>query len=106
MVGARDSWYPHLGDAADFATYDLTMRWPRKLQLVATGVKSDERVDGDFRGARWQTQKPVPVAGFNLGEYASATVAAGRYSVDVYANHELEQSLHSRPKPNFRTRQR
>jgi Peptidase family M1 domain len=96
VVGARDSWYPHLGDAADFATYDLTMRWPRKLQLVATGVKLDERVDGDFRVARWQTQKPVPVAGFNLGEYASATVAAGRYSVDVYANRELEQSLNSR----------
>jgi hypothetical protein len=96
VVGARESWYPHLGDTADFAIYDLTMRWPRKLQLVATGVKLSERVDGDFRMARWQTQKPAPVAGFNLGEYASTSVAVGRYSVDVYANHELEQSLHSR----------
>ncbi|HEY8715395.1 MAG TPA: hypothetical protein VIM00_08425, partial [Candidatus Acidoferrum sp.] len=28
FVSARDSWYPHLGDAADFAAYDLSMRWP------------------------------------------------------------------------------
>ncbi len=34
VVGARDSWYPRLGDTADFAPYELTMRWPRKMQLV------------------------------------------------------------------------
>ena len=42
FVSARESWYPHFGDSADFAAYDLTMRWPRKLRLVATGTKLDE----------------------------------------------------------------
>lgn len=93
FVNARESWYPHLGDSADFSIYGLTMRWPRKLRLIATGDKIDEREDGEFRIGHWQTAKPVSVAGFNLGEYASTTVTASNYSIDVYANHQVEQEL-------------
>jgi len=93
FVGARESWYPHLGDNAEFALYDLSMRWPRKLRLVATGTKLDEREDGDFKLGHWKTEKPIAVAGFNLGEYASASVSSANYSVDVYANRQLEQEL-------------
>ena len=95
-VGARESWYPHFGDAADFSDYELTMRWPRRLRLVATGSKLDERDDGDFRVGHWRTEKPASVAGFNLGDYAFASLAAGTHSVDVYANRMLEQALHNR----------
>lgn len=96
FVGARESWYPHLGDAAEFATYDLTIRWPRKLRLVATGSKLDEHEEGDFRIGHWKSEQPIPVAGFNLGEYASASVASGGHSVDLYANRELEENLKNR----------
>jgi Peptidase family M1 domain len=96
FVGARESWYPHLGDAAEFANYDLTMRWPKKLRLIATGAKLDEREEGDFRVGHWKTDKPAALAGFNLGEYASATVTATNYSIDVYANRQLEQELSRR----------
>jgi Peptidase family M1 domain len=95
-VGARESWYPHFGDAADFADYDLTMHWPRRLRLVATGVKLDEREDGDFRVGRWHTEKPASVAGFNLGDYAFASLSAEGHSVEVYANRILEQALNNR----------
>ena len=96
FVGARESWYPHLGDPADFATYDLTIRWPRKLRLVATGSKLDEREEGEFRVGHWKTEKPMAVAGFNLGEYATSSVASSGHSIDVYANRELEENLKSR----------
>jgi hypothetical protein len=95
-VGARESWYPHFGDAADFADYELTMHWPRRLRLVATGSKVDEREDGDFRVGHWRTEKPASVAGFNLGDYAFASLAAGAHSVEVYANRMLEQALSNR----------
>jgi hypothetical protein len=95
-VGARESWYPHFGDAADFSDYELTMHWPRRLRLVATGVKLDEREDGDFRVSHWRTDHPASVAGFNLGDYAFASLAAGTHSVDVYANRTLEQALNNR----------
>jgi hypothetical protein len=96
VVGARDSWYPHLGDTADFAQYQLSMRWPRRMQLVATGTKLDERVDGEYRLGHWRTEHPISVAGFNLGEYASAAVTAPSYSVEIYANRQLEQELSNR----------
>ena len=96
FVGARESWYPHLGDSSEFAAYDLTMRWPRKLRLIATGSKLEEHEDGDFRVGHWKTDKPASVAGFNLGEYASASVASAGHSIDVYANRQLEQSLRNR----------
>ena len=96
FVGARESWYPHFGDSADFAAYDLTMRWPRKLRLVATGAKIDEHEEGDSRVGHWKTEKPVSVAGFNLGEYASSSVTYSNYSIDVYANRQVEQQLAKR----------
>ncbi len=96
FVGARESWYPHLGDSAEFSSYDILLRWPRKLRLIATGSKLEEHEEGEFRAGHWKTEKPMSVAGFNLGEYASASVASGAHSVDVYANRELEEDLRKR----------
>jgi hypothetical protein len=93
FVGARESWYPHFGDSAEFSDYDLLLRWPHKLRLVATGSKLEEHEEGDFRVGHWKAEKPISVAGFNLGEYASASVAAGTHSIEVYANRELEADL-------------
>jgi hypothetical protein len=96
FVGARESWYPHLGDQADFASYDLTMRWPRHLKLVATGAKIDEQIAGDFRVGRWRSEKALSIAGFNLGEYASNSITTESRTIDVYANRQLEQALSNR----------
>jgi len=95
FVGARESWYPHFGDSAEFSTYDFLFRWPRKLRLVATGSKLDEREEGDFRVGHWKTEKPMSVAGFNLGDYASASVASGTNSIEIYANRQLRRNCRS-----------
>lgn len=99
FVGSRESWYPHFGDASDFSLYDLTIHWPKRLRLVATGDKSDERDDGEFRVAHWTTPQPVSEAGFNLGEYAVSSLSSADRSIDVYANRQLEQSLLNRLSP-------
>jgi len=96
FVGARESWYPHLGDSAEFSAYDFLLRWPRKLRLIATGAKVEEHEEGEFRVGHWKTEKPMSVAGFNLGEYASASVASAAHSIDVYANRQLEEDLRKR----------
>ena len=95
-VGARESWYPHSGDASEFATYDLTFRWPKHLRLVATGEKSGEHEEGDFQVARWKCDIPVSQAGFNLGEYALTSLSSGNHVVEVYANKLLEQAIVAR----------
>jgi hypothetical protein len=93
FVGARESWYPHLGDTAEYANYELTLRWPRKLKMAATGTKLDEKEEGDFRVGHWRTEKPTALAGFNLGDYAVVTASTDAPSIDIYANHQLEQAL-------------
>ncbi len=96
FVGARESWYPHLGDQAEFAPYDITMRWPRHLKLVATGAKIDEQIAGESRVGHWRSEKPLSIAGFNLGEYASNSVTIDSRTIDLYANRQLEQALTNR----------
>jgi len=96
FVGARESWYPHFGDASEFANYELTFHWPRRLRLVATGTKSAEREDGETRTATWTTEIPVTQTGFNLGEYASTSLASENHTIDVYANKQLEEYLRQR----------
>lgn len=95
-VGARESWYPHLGDTADYSKYDLTLRWPRKLKMAATGTKLDEKEEGEYRVGHWRTENLAALAGFNLGDYAVYTVSASAPSIDLFANHQLEQSLSKR----------
>src|ERR1700732_3590939 len=72
------------------------MRWPGKVGRVATGTKRAEHEEADFRVGHWKTEKPVSVAGFNLGEYASSSVISTNYSIDVYANRQVEQQLAKR----------
>ena len=96
FVGARESWYPHFGDASEFAYYDLTFHWPKHLRLVATGAKSAEREEGDSRVATWTTDIPVTQTGFNLGEYASTSLPSENRAIDVYANKQLEELLRAR----------
>ncbi len=95
-VGARESWYPHLGGTSEFAPYDLTFRWPKHLRLVATGTKSDEHEDGEFVVAHWKSNLPFSEAGFNLGQYAVTSLSSGNHTVQVYANKILEQAIISR----------
>ncbi len=96
FVGQRGSWYPNLAARESFATFELTFRWPRRLTLVATGKRGEVREEGEWRVGRWQTEAPVPMVGFNLGEYLTHTVKGESFNVEVYANRQLEQALQSR----------
>ena len=64
-VNSRGTWYPRMG--TEFATYDLTFRYPRNLTLVAVGGVVEDRTEGDWRITRRKTESPIRFAGFNLG---------------------------------------
>ena len=73
LYALRDtlSWYPHVG-AVDRATYEVTLDWPKRLEVVAAG----ERVDGGERpdGTRWECRRlDTPALGFSF--------EAGRFEV-------------------------
>ena len=90
-VGARGSWYPSRG--MQFARHDLTFRYPKDLGLVATGEIVDDRTEGDWRVTRRRTSSRIRVAGFNLGNYQRESVTRGGYTVEVYANRQVERAL-------------
>jgi hypothetical protein len=96
-VGEHGTWYPHVSGLDTFATFDLKFRWPHSVQLVATGQKLDEHDDGDWHEGHWRSEKPVLVAGFNLGDYRVNSVDSGGVKINMYANSQLEQVLETRP---------
>ena len=82
-VGARGTWYPNRG--ISMANYDLTFRFPQAWSLIATGKRvSLEREGGNFVG-HWISERPIPIAGFNLGEYVRSTAKSNDIVVDTYA---------------------
>ncbi|MBM3787027.1 MAG: M1 family metallopeptidase [Acidobacteria bacterium] len=91
FVGARGTWYPQHG--LQWATYDVTFRYPKTLTVVATGDLVDEREEGDVRITHRRSTVPLRLAGFNLGEYKRSSVSKNGLHVDVYANKSVEASL-------------
>ncbi|HMD48391.1 MAG TPA: M1 family aminopeptidase, partial [Bryobacteraceae bacterium] len=96
-VISRGTWYPHAG--LEFANYDLTFRYPKNLTLASTGNSVEERTDGDWKISRRRTESPVRFAGFNLGDFQSASIERNGYHIDVYANRHVEAALQPRPAP-------
>ena len=82
-AGARGTWYPNRGIA--MTNYDVTFRFPEPWTVVATGkLVSLERQGGDFL-AHWITEKPIPIAGFNMGVYVRSEAKSGDVEVDAYS---------------------
>jgi len=102
-VGARGNWYPNRGLV--MSDFDLTFHYPPGWMLLATGkpepaarASSKEAQDGtksaeDYQVAHWVSERPIPVAGFDLGKYVRATAQAGNVNVDTYATIGVERNF-------------
>ena len=86
-VGARGTWYPNRGLA--MADFDLEFRYPAGWTLVATGKRANAKSPPDLRNpgtggdplpseqvSRWVSERPIPLAGFDLGRYEQVTAQA------------------------------
>jgi hypothetical protein len=98
-VGARGTWYPNRGLA--MSQFDLQFHYPVGWTLVATGKQVAPRAEEGAAGAgeqvgRWISEHPMPMAGFNLGQYVKATAQAGKVTVNTYAAAGVE---HTFPRP-------
>jgi hypothetical protein len=102
-VGARGTWYPNRGFSK--ASFDLEFRYPAGWTLVATGRRAndgsiEEKIPTDAlptsratQTSRWISNRPIPVAGFNLGKYSRVTKHAGPVTVEVYAASGMEHAF-------------
>jgi Peptidase family M1 domain len=106
-VGERGMWYPNRGLA--MSDYDLTFRYPPGWTLVATGkpVPSSKSSGssssstapnvppnaGEEQVTRWMSERPIPVAGFDLGKYVRGSAQAGDVTVEAYATGSVERNF-------------
>jgi hypothetical protein len=98
-VGERGTWYPNLG--LNPAQFDMEFHYPPSWTLVATG-KQTSPAAGDAetsqeaaaeRVSRWTSERPIPLAGFNLGKYVRAEARAGNILVEAYGTKGVEKSF-------------
>jgi hypothetical protein len=101
-VGARGTWYPNRGMA--MADFDLEFEYPPGWTLVATGratpVSAGSTPKANSQTSRWVSERPIPLAGFNLGKYKVATALAGSVTVETYATAGVERDF---PTPRIQT---
>lgn len=85
-VRARESWYPNTGTFSDTAEYELTFRYPKRNDLVATGKLLDEREEAGHKISVWKSEQPMRVAGFNFGRFrkTSRIDEPSSTQIDVY----------------------
>jgi hypothetical protein len=90
-TGAHGIWYPNRGLTP--SEYELNFTYPQPWTLVAVGKKTAETQNGEMRTSRWISDRPVPVAGFNLGQYVEAREMVGNVEIGVYATHGVEKDF-------------
>jgi hypothetical protein len=102
-VGARGLWYPNRGLA--MSNFDMEFHYPPLWTLVATGKRQDIKEAGagatpalsgpkaEEQVSRWVSERPIPLAGFNLGRYSHAKAQAGGVSVTAYAASSVERDF-------------
>ena len=94
-VEARESWYPNLNTFRDRARFDLTFHFPKNYTLVSVGKLEKEWKDGGQNASHWVSEVPLPVAGFNLGDYKKKQQddESTKYSIEGYATTEVPDFL-------------
>jgi Peptidase family M1 domain len=99
-VGARGTWYPNRG--LEMSNFDMEFTYPEGWTLVATGKSTPVSAETSRKAvgeqtSRWISDRPIPLAGFNLGKYREATTRAGDVIVETYATVGVERSFPSAP---------
>ncbi len=103
-VGARGTWYPNRGIIRSH--FDLEFHYPSEWTLLATGKRvvsppgGSDDAEAPAAGeqvARWVTEQPATLAGFNLGKYERAVAHAGAVSVETYAARRMEKTFPRAP---------
>ncbi len=107
-VGERGTWYPNFGLSP--AQFEMEFHYPANWTLVATGKQISRAGREEDQGeaetnleagaekvSRWTSERPIPVAGFNLGKYVRAEAKAGNILVEAYGTKGVEKSFPKAP---------
>ncbi len=98
-VGERGTWYPNFGLSP--ARFEMEFHYPANWTLVATGKQTSRTgSDGETseeagaeKVSRWTSERPIPLAGFNLGKYVRAEAKTGNILVEAFGTKGVEKSF-------------
>lgn len=76
------NWYPHCG-TTDRATYDVKLRWPRSLDLLASGRVVDSGRAGRYRWERRVLDMPSIAFSFVMGRFSVDRARIGNVDVEI-----------------------
>ena len=89
---ARENWYPNNpgNRFGEYATYDMTFRIPKGMQIAATGARISDRTEGSENVTVWKTEAPQTVAGFSFGRFKveEGKLDKPEYELQSFANQE------------------
>lgn len=81
LINTTD-WYPHAG-IVDRATYEMRFRWPRKLDLLASGERVEAGVDGEMLFERRRLDRPATGVSFEIGKFETLQAQAGHVTITL-----------------------
>lgn len=68
VLNDEADWFP-MYSSKNYAMFKLTFTYPKKMDLVSIGKKTNETVFKGYKTSTWITEKPVGFASFNLGGF-------------------------------------
>lgn len=83
-------WSPHTG-RVDRASYDVTVRWPRKLEMVAGGRRVEGGEDGNLRWERRVVEQPTLGFGFEIGRFEIRTLLTDHITVRAAFDRQIRE---------------
>lgn len=98
-VGARGAWFPNRGPM--MSNFELEFESPVPWKLLATGKLQSQNTHEGVEDTQWVSERPIPFAGFNLGQYTSATAKSNTSEAQVtaYATSGVEKTFPTAPPP-------
>lgn len=90
-LASTSDWYPRAAFAAP-ATWDMTFAYPAGMQLLAPGTRTEDRLAGSVRHARWVLDRPTPRMAFELGYYRGIEVVDARLPALTVWTHHVDRA--------------
>jgi hypothetical protein len=100
---SRMDWFPNNPKAGfgEYASYEMTFRIPKGMQMAATGEMISESNEGGHHVTVWKSEVPQTVAGFNFGNFKleEGKLTKPEYIIQSYANESPPDWVESLKRP-------
>jgi hypothetical protein len=93
FLASRDSWYPSFGRFDDRTNYEINVRSPKELKLVASGSQTNYKKEGDVLLTSWKSEIPLSCIGFSYGDFVEANQDIPDLKFTAYAGRNLPDEL-------------